>query len=350
LVTTMSASDPRDRSQEFFSTVAVLKKQMQQTSLEQKHMQPNGRLNGVGNSAPSAAGAAEQKIAPAAPLTFAQQTQFTQAAKHISGGIIGLTEKLEHLGKLAKQRSLFKDPVLEINKLTFNIKQEITTLNKDLDMLQSFVMQNRERGFGTKENAENSQQIVGALQRDLVSATVAFSGILKERQTNLKEGSKRRKEFEGASGQKLKRRPDTFAGSLSLDDAELSESQVALLDGDHKDSGANGTMVERKEQVTVLVEPVEEDTYYQSRADALGEIEKTIVELAEMYKRLTGILAMHEETAERIDQRLFETNMHLEGAHGELIKAADTHQAQKWLMIKIFAVVMAFTVLWAVIR
>jgi hypothetical protein len=74
---------------------------------------------------------------------------------------------------------------------------------------------------------------------------------------------------------------DTFAGSLSLDDGDLSESQVAM-EGERKDSeqqcteaaidcelcdagGVNGLSVERKEQVTVLVEPVEDDSYYQTR-------------------------------------------------------------------------------------
>jgi syntaxin 5 len=336
----MSISDPRDRSQEFFSTVASLKKQMQKPL-----SQANGRTlmtNGTGlDAVPS-------QLSMPAPTNraFPQQSQFTQAAKHISQGIIHITEKLEHLAKFASKRSLFNDPMQEINQLTFVIKRDLTTLNSEIDLLQNFVTQNRQQeAMGTKDNAQNSDEIVNSLKRELATATHSFTDILRTRQQNLKDGSKRRKEFEGTSN-KLKKSA-ALTSRLSLDEPEFNESKVNTEDTDQKDGGS---LLQSSQQVQIVVDNVQEDTYYQSRAEALGEIEKTIVELAEMYKRLATIVAMHEDTTRRIDENMTKTMEYMDLGQTQLQQALQSTSSGTWLIIKAFVILMLFSIFWVVVR
>jgi syntaxin 5 len=319
--------DPRDRSQEFFSTVASLKKL--------HAVRPAPTTNGINglNAMPE----------PTSKI-FPLQSQFTQAAKHISGGIVQLTEKLEHLAKFASKRSLFNDPVQEINKLSYVIKHDLQTLNGEIDLLQHFVTQNRSaEGLGTHDNVQNSEEILHGLKRDLASATYNFTDILKTRQQNLKDGSKRRKEFEG-TGNKLKK-TSAVSSRLSLDEPEFNESKVAVEEGDRKDGG-----MQASQQVQIVVDNAQEDTYYQSRAEALGEIEKTIVELAEMYKRLATIVAMHEDTTRRIDENLSNTLSNIDAGQKQLHLAYQSTSSNTWLIIKAIAILMVFAVFWAVVR
>lgn len=85
-------------------------------------------------------------------------------------------------------------------------------------------------------------------------------------------------------------------------------------------------------------------------AEALEQIEKTIVELGEMYKKLIEIVHMHEDLSIRIDENLQETLKWVDKGHGELLKANDAMAGNKWLIIKIFAILIFFIILWTFMR
>ena len=85
-------------------------------------------------------------------------------------------------------------------------------------------------------------------------------------------------------------------------------------------------------------------------AEAIESIEKTIVELGEMYKKLIEIVHMHEDLSIRIDENLQETLKFVDKGHTELLKANDSMASNKWLIIKIFAVLIFFIILWTFMR
>jgi len=64
------------------------------------------------------------------------KSQFDILAHQIGRDISITAEKLEQLTKLAKKKSLFEDPSIQIQKLTENINQDIRNLNQQLDFLE----------------------------------------------------------------------------------------------------------------------------------------------------------------------------------------------------------------------
>jgi len=328
----------RDRTNEFFSIV--------QTA---KALAPIPRPSA--NFASNSAGSAK-------PLTaLQQQSEFTRAAASISKGIFQVTDKLEHLAKLAKQKSLFNDQSDSINELASRIKGEIQLLSKDIEALEFHVSSQRgnPKEFSTRDAAEHGEAVVKQLKSQLADTTKNFTGVLTLRSQNLKDGNSRRKHFENPTGKHLKKRTVDFMSRISLqpDDLpmpaggnRLPNAELLSLEPtsfDRKDAG---------QQMQLLVDPVEsqEDVYYESRANALAEIEKTIVELGEMYKRLIQIVHAHEDLTIRIDANIETALDNIARGQEELETNLKSQQDTKWLIVKIFAVLLFFMILWAVIR
>ena len=79
-----------------------------------------------------------------------------------------------------------------------------------------------------------------------------------------------------------------------------------------------------------------------SRAEALQNVESTITELGGMFQQLATMVQQQQEVAIRIDQDVDETMTNVEGAQAQLLKYLDRISGNRWLVLKIFFVLMAF--------
>jgi len=420
--------DCRDRTAEFFSTVQQIQK-AQHASMAGASGQPAygaarpaASASGFGSSGsnfhsefderPDEAllGAARGAYGqPAQPR--AQQSQFTQAASHIGQSIHGVTLKLEKLAKLARQRSLFNDPAQEINELTFVIKDDIGTLQSELEKLAGWVTAQRAASTSsTSHGARHSTAVVDGLKQELMRTTKSFQEVLQVRTQTLKEQHQRRKQFEASGGASaaaggsssnnhshgggdtehasssyassapssrggahsgltpvgnaaVKRRganafdalmsaaaasagkggaaggPSSAAAAAdfeatSHDDAELSFITPAA-------GGMGGLQSQQQAQQAAQDQT---DEYLSSRARAVEDIESTIAQLGGMYSRLVGLLAEQGEVAVTIDSNMDDALAHMESGHSELLKFYDNIKGGKWLIIKVFAVLLAFLI------
>ncbi|XP_042202526.1 syntaxin-5, partial [Callorhinchus milii] len=92
-----------------------------------------------------------------------QRSEFTVMAKRIGKDLSNTFSKLEKLTILAKRKSLFDDKAIEIEELTYIIKQDINSLNKQIAQLQEFV---RAKGSQNGRHVQtHSNTIVVSLQR-----------------------------------------------------------------------------------------------------------------------------------------------------------------------------------------
>ena len=80
-----------------------------------------------------------------------QKSEFAAAASTIGADIARTAGKLGKLTQLAQSKSLFEDPMAEINELTHIIKQDITALNGKLTGLQG-AMADATRPAGSSEH------------------------------------------------------------------------------------------------------------------------------------------------------------------------------------------------------
>ncbi|XP_027489345.1 syntaxin-5, partial [Corapipo altera] len=114
-----------------------------------------------------------------APGPGRQRSEFSLMAKRIGKDLSNTFAKLEKLTILAKRKSLFDDKAVEIEELTYIIRQDITSLNKQIAQLQELL---RARGGpGGRHVHSHSNTVVVSLQSKLASMSNDFKSVLEVR-------------------------------------------------------------------------------------------------------------------------------------------------------------------------
>jgi syntaxin 5 len=233
---------------------------------------------------------------------------------------------------------VFDDPTAEINELTAIIKQDITALNSALGELQG---QASQRG-GSRDSGEHSVTVVDALKSRLMGATREFKDVLTLRQDSIKAHHNRRQLFSaqpegggGAGGSAAARR---FAGALQTSGAGGLPTHTAR--GGGLASGLGGAQM----QQALALAPPSQDAFLASRAEALAQVERTIAELGGIFGQLATMVAEQGELAIRIDEHMDETVANVESAQAHLLKYLQRISSNRWLVMKIFAVLLVWLV------
>ncbi|KAM7417507.1 hypothetical protein PAMA_017242 [Pampus argenteus] len=308
-----------------------------------------GRQNGVQPSKPALS-------------ALRQRSDFTVMAKRIGKDLSNTFAKLEKLTILAKRKSLFDDKAVEIEELTYIIKQDINSLNKQIAQLQDLV---RSRGApGGRHIQTHSNTIVVSLQSKLASMSNDFKSVLEVRTENLKQQRTRREQFSQppVSSSPLmannfrsrkKGAQEPHAGRELRNDyqgyttSNLKESSVLMQD---ESRSLGDVAIDMDSQTNPLQLQLidEQDSYIQSRADTMQNIESTIVELGSIFQQLAHMVKEQEETIQRIDANVEDTQMNVEAAHTEILKYFQSVSSNRWLMIKIFLVLIIFFIVFVV--
>ena len=110
-------------------------------------------------------------------------------------------------------------------------------------------------------------------------------------------------------------------------------------------------------------------SYYASRADAMHTIESTIVELGGIFTQLAHMVKEQEEMVQRIDSNVEDTALNVEMGHNEILKYVNLSgkrsqiimiltfsifryfqsvTSNRWLMVKIFGVLIFFFLIFVI--
>ncbi|XP_068647620.1 syntaxin-32 [Aristolochia californica] len=328
-------SSYRDRTSEFLSVVDTLKKSV--------------------SSAPNVPANRSKPEGPRSAVSI--QSEFNKRASKIGFGIHQTSQKLAKLAKLAKRTSVFDDPTMEIQELTAVIKQDITALNSAVVDLQLLCNSQNESGNISNDTTSHSTTVVDNLKNRLMSATKEFKEVLTMRTENLKVHENRRQLFSATASKDssnpfIRQRPLAAKSSSSasaapppawVNGSASTSSQLfprKQVNGEPSSPSSQPLLHQQQQQQQQLV-PVQ-DTYMQSRAEALQNVESTIHELSNIFTQLATMVSQQGELAIRIDENMDETLGNVEGAQGALLKYLNGISSNRWLMIKIFFVLMVF--------
>ncbi|XP_077028661.1 LOW QUALITY PROTEIN: syntaxin-5 [Agelaius phoeniceus] len=259
-----------------------------------------------------------------------QRSEFSLMAKRIGKDLSNTFAKLEKLTLLAKRKSLFDDKSVEIEELTYIIKQDIGSLNKQIAQLQELL---RARGGAPGRHLQShSNSVVVALQSKLASMSNDFKSVLEVRTENLKQQRSRREHFSRA--------PVSALAANNL-------SSPAVLQAEPHPSGSVAIEMDpRASQQLQLLD--EQDSYIQSRADTMQNIESTIVELGSIFQQLAHMVKEQEETIQRIDSSVEDAQLNVEAAHSEILKYFQSVSSNRWLLVKIFLILIVFFIVFVV--
>ncbi|KAK9208016.1 hypothetical protein WN944_000367 [Citrus x changshan-huyou] len=280
------------------------------------------------------------------------QSEFNRRASKIGLGIHHTSQKLAKLAKLAKRTSVFDDPTMEIQELTAVIKQDITALNSAVVDLQ-LVSNSRNDGISS-DTTSHSTTVVDDLKNRLMSATKEFKEVLTMRTENLKVHESRRQLFSSTASKDsanpfVRQRPlatRSAAASTSSSpppwaNGSPSSSQLFPRKQDGESQPLLQQQQHHQQQQQQQMVPLQ-DSYMQSRAEALQNVESTIHELGNIFNQLATLVSQQGEIAIRIDENMDDTLANVEGAQGALLKYLNSISSNRWLMIKIFFVLIFF--------
>ena len=85
-----------------------------------------------------------------------------------------------------------------------------------------------------------------------------------------------------------------------------------------------------------------QDDYIQQRSTAIESIESTIAELGQIFQQLAHMVAEQRETVQRIDADTIDIASNVSGAQRELLKYYASISSNRWLMLKVFGVLIVF--------
>lgn len=80
----------------------------------------------------------------------------------------------------------------------------------------------------------------------------------------------------------------------------------------------------------------------------MQNIESTIVELGGIFQQLAHMVKEQEEMVDRIDSNIDATSLNVEAAHSEILKYFQSVTSNRWLMIKIFGILIFFFVFFVI--
>eukprot|EP00262_Sarcandra_glabra_P011966 TRINITY_DN2975_c1_g1_i1.p1 TRINITY_DN2975_c1_g1~~TRINITY_DN2975_c1_g1_i1.p1 ORF type:complete len:343 (-),score=52.42 TRINITY_DN2975_c1_g1_i1:195-1223(-) len=279
------------------------------------------------------------------------QSEFNKRASKIGFGIHQTSQKLAKLAKLAKRTSVFDDPTVEIQELTAVIKQDITALNSAVVDLQLLCNSQNESGNISSDTTSHSTTVVDNLKNRLMSATKEFKEVLTMRTENLKVHENRRQLFSSTTSKDstnpfIRQRPlVTKAANASTTtppppwaNGPSSSQLFPRKQMNGETSILNQASAQQQQQQLVPLQ----DSYMQSRAEALQNVESTIHELSNIFTQLATMVSQQGELAIRIDENMDDTLANVEGAQGALLKYLNSISSNRWLMIKIFFVLIVF--------
>ncbi|KAF5352687.1 hypothetical protein D9756_006028 [Leucocoprinus leucothites] len=285
------------------------------------------------------------------------KSEFSRMASSIGKDISNTTLKLNKLAQLAKRKTLFDDRPVEISELTYIIKQDIAHINKQIASLQTYVKQ-RNAGSSSegKQVEEHTNNVVMLLQSKLANTSVTFKDVLEVRTQNMKESKTRTEQFMYSTTAAATQAPSILynssrgdpmgdgtanrfdfkgKGRATPNNDELALDLPSAQTGEHANGDAGGAFMQMQ-----LVE--QQDSYIQQRSNAIESIETTIAELGQIFTQLANMVAEQRETVQRIDDNVVDIESNISAAHGELSKYLAGMMSNRWLMLKMFGVLIVF--------
>jgi syntaxin 5 len=303
-----------------------------------------------------------QNGSAATPPTRKQRSEFARNAAAIGRGISATMGKLQRLGELAKRKTLFDDRPVEIAELTYVIKQDLAGLNQQIGNLQT-IQRGTQQGSGasntTGQEGEHNKNVVMLLQGKLADVGVNFKEVLEVRTKNIQASRSRQDNFVSSVSQshapqshlapngdrsdsplyQPPSRSRTPGGGGAQQQQSPYASDVLSLDPSSSSPLYNNSP-QSQQQLQIMEEGSSSNSYIQQRGEAIEAIERTIADLGGIFGQLATMVSEQAEQIQRIDANTDDVVDNVEGAQRELMKYWGRVQGNRWLVAKMFGVLM----------
>jgi syntaxin 5 len=289
-----------------------------------------------------------------------RRSEFARKAAEIGRGITGTTAKLQRLAELAKRKTLFDDRPVEISELTYVIKQDLAALNQHIAGLQALTLSQHPKSGRSKtdQEGEHNDNVVVMLQGKLADVGANFKEVLEVRTKNIQASRSRTENFVSSVSSKSQSALDPQRSDSPLYNPSGRRTPTPGFQGNQSDvlslepsnpSPLGRPSMQSDQQLLVMEEAQSSNTYIQARGEAIDAIERTINELGGIFGQLAQMVSEQSEMIQRIDANTEDVVDNVQGAQRELMKYWNSVSSNRWLIAKMFGVLMIFFLLWVLI-
>ncbi len=233
---------------------------------------------------------------------------------------------------MAKRKTLFDDRPVEINELTSIIKQDLSSLNQQISSLQTL---SRSQHPKADQEGEHNKNVVFLLQGKLTDVSVNFKDVLEVRTKNIQASRSRTENFVSSVSQQAHTPVGESASPLyhtpTKSPTPSPAYQSDVLNLDPRVSETQALMMEEAQPT---------NTYINARGEAIEAIERTISELGGIFGQLATMVSEQSEMIQRIDANTEDVVDNVQGAKRELMKYWSRVSGNRWLVAKMFGVLM----------
>ncbi|KEG11778.1 putative syntaxin 5 [Trypanosoma grayi] len=313
----------RDRSNELYSLFDGMKN-MSETGLQERD---------------SFAQAEQLPLQPHTGLHSSNEVQlFNRFAQALSTDLARVSESIMRLTKLTQRQSVFEDQSSEITGLTQVVKSSLQRLHTDLETLEELKQRamaaqksatakvgsggsgeshslwggGRDAESLVRTSSKHSDTVVETLRTRLARTGQQFRTTLQHQTRVMKENAQRRHMFSTGD------RPQTFESALFQDQEQHQLQQQQLVTG-------SGNV-----------------QYYKQRAEAVRELEATVVEVGELFNDFARLVHEQDEIVLRIDTDVDSALRHVNAGSNELMRYLANLSSNRGLILKIFGVLFFF--------
>jgi len=332
----------RDRTQEFFATV---------DSFQQHGHAP--------------ATSARPKTAGATALSrdcVDQSSRLCNLANRISESIEEVQQKILQLEELAKLTSNFRDERPKIQQLTGVITEDVKGLNTDLAAFKTFLGQSF-GGMPRKHQCiEHNKALLDVLSARYSKLAKSFGTACEvstkhlQRQKRQKEklGGHKKREFRKVPLNRLTRTHGSSSGRMHPSahrnrlrhrrrGQSSDEENKPLLNAD---GSFNGEYQLKGQQSQMTLH--QEVQYNEQRAQQAEMIESQLTEVSQMMTKIATFVDEQRRTIIQIGDNVDDSIANMDGAIEQLQKYLASLSGNRWLMIKVFALLIIFAIIFTI--
>ena len=193
--------------------------------------------------------------------------------------------------------------------------------------------------------AQHSATVVDMLKGKLADVSVGFREVLEVRTQNIQASRARTDKF--VADVRPPSPPTTRESKSSLyqmagQQQQQQQNPEEVLLTIEEPAASSG-------QQMALMEQGGQGSYIHARGEAIETIERTISELGRIFGQLAQMVGEQGNTIQRIDQDTDDVVTNIEGGQRELLKYFSRISSNRWLMAKMFGVLMIFFLLWVLV-
>ncbi|KAG7889403.1 hypothetical protein KL936_002977 [Ogataea polymorpha] len=286
--------------------------------------------------------------------TKSQRSEFTRKAGLIAKDIARVTSSLAKLAALAKQKQLFNDKPTDMIELTYVVKQDIFKIERSLKELQQSSVA---KSSGDNQINTYTKNVVQLLNTKVKNVSETFKEVLQTRQRNELAKKSRQEQLLASVNGSLKdtgvngKSNEVLPYALRKKGTQISDNPfLSSMEQDPDVSVPSQdylSIPDQSQQLMLLEE--QSNQYLQERNRAVEAIESTINEVGGLFQQLATMVQEQGEVIQRIDNNVEDISLNISGAQRELLKYYNTVTSNRWLVVKIFGILILFFLMWVLI-